>query len=97
MNVRIAYWDLPENIIWIDLPHRRLQGYDNYWIKGQFYGVWNDDENMGTMYEGIQGCSWAWVPGVGEQRFRKWAPMEGADLYRGFMLTDEQASFVGLI
>lgn len=92
---RVAYWNEPEAVVWVDLGHRRLQGYDNYWLAGNRYGVWNDPENMGSMYEGIAGAAWQYSNGI-EQPIDP-TPTPDARIWRGVMLTDEQARFVGLI
>lgn len=102
MQARIAYWEKPDQVVWIDLGHRRLQGYDNYWIDWPRYGVFNDEENMGSMYEGLQAAAWEYQGftlqgGHVEIELVDPTPPEGVTIYRGFMLTDEQARFVGII
>lgn len=94
-EISVAYWDHPDQVIWIDLPGHRLQGFDNYWIDWPFYGMFQDDENMGTLYpaDDIQGLAYEW--GVGY--LDDWRPPPGVHIYRGYMLNDEQARFVGLI
>lgn len=103
LDVRVAYWDDPEQVIWIDLTFpdgrgRRLLGYDNYWVSGNWYGVWQDEENIGHMYdlEGRHRFAWRWTPGVGEAEAAG-GPPPSARVWRGYMLTDEQARFVGLV
>ena len=101
MDVAVGYWDDPEQVIWIDLLFpdgrgRRLQGFDNYWVSGFDYGMWQDEENIGTMYEGVHRVAWRWTPGEGEVEAVEGAPPSSARVWRGYMLTDEQARFVGL-
>lgn len=96
LPIAVAYWDDPEAVVWVDIGnHRRLQGFDTYWVDGSSYGVWNDGENMGTMYEGAQGFAWSW-DGETETEIKPDIP-DTARCWRGVMLTDEQARFVGLI
>lgn len=96
MNYSVAYWDQPDQVLWIDLEHRRLQGFDTYWLKGNQYGVCNDNENMVSMYEGRQWAAYE-LTDEGEIEIEQPTPPEGAMVWRGFMLTDEQAKFVGIL
>ena len=106
MDVRVAFWHRPEDVVWIDVgDHRRLQGFDTYWVAdygtGEWeYGVANDDENMGSMYDGVQFAAWRW-DGAEEVDLGPLRPPTNpfADVtfWRGVMLTDEQARFVGLV
>lgn len=93
----VAYWERPEQVLWVYAGHRRLQGYDNYWVAGTRYGCWNDDENMGTMYEGKQGAAYEAQPDGSEVQLPDWRPPPGATTWRGYMLTTGQARAVGLI
>jgi hypothetical protein len=95
MRGDIAYWDTPDDVVWVDLPHRRLQGFDNYWIDGHRYGVWNDPANF-AMYDGVQAIAWEDTDGV-EVELADPTPPSTATVLRGVLLTAEQASFVGLI
>lgn len=92
----VVYWHTPEAVLWVDLPHRRLQGFDHYWLAGDRYGVWNDPENMGTMYEGAQGFAWKWTDGV-EVELDDWTPPADALQWHGVMIPDDDARAVGLI
>lgn len=96
MVYHIAYWEHPSQIIWIDLPKRRLQGFDNYWIAFPQYGMWQDDENMGTMYDGLAAVAFE-DRGDHEIEIDPTNLPDHADTWRGFMLSDDQARFVGLI
>jgi len=96
MNVSVGYWEHPEAVVWVYVGnHRRLQGFDTYWVHGNTYGVWNDTPNMEAMYEGMQGAAWSW-DGEQEIEIDPLIP-DGARVWRGVMLTDEQARFVGLL
>ncbi len=95
---RVAYWEYPENVIWIDLPQRRLQGFDNYWIAWPRYGMWQDAENIGTMYSADGPHAVAFEDkGHYEVEIDPFPIPTTAVWFRGHMLTDEQARFVGLI
>lgn len=91
----IAWWEHPSRIIWVDLPKRRLQGFDNYWVDWPRYGMFQDPENMGTMYEGDEAVAFE-DHGDHEIAIDP-TPPDGVEIMRGYMLTDEQARFVGLI
>lgn len=86
----IAYWEHPSQVIWVDLGHRRLQGFDHYWVKDNAYGMWNDTEG----YEGRQSVAWTFSETEEE---RSPEVPDGAAIYDGFMLTTDQARFVGLL
>lgn len=94
MDFAVAYWDRPDHIIWVDTPVRRLQGFDNYWIDGASYGMFQDPENMGVMYEGRQAVAWTFD---GHTERELIPPPTPDSVWRGFMLTTEQAEFVGLL
>lgn len=104
LNPKVAYWDEPSQVIWVDLGHRRMQGADNYWISGNRYGMWQDPENRDTMYAdseihevAFEYFGWSEELGHQEIQLEDPTPPPDAQVWRGFMLTDEQARFVGLI
>jgi hypothetical protein len=66
---------------------------DYYFVAGHTYGAWNDPLNAGA-YEGRQQVAWEW-DGTTETEIAFWVPPR-ATVYTGWMLTDEQARFVGL-
>lgn len=94
MTPAVAYWDEPEQVIWVDVGHRRLQGFDYYWTHGRRYGCFNDPANRDA-YDGRQLVAWEHRDGV-ETETDPTVPA-GATLYTGFQLTDDQARAVGLL
>ena len=92
----VAYWEHPDQVLWVDIGHRRLQGTDTMWVDGDRYGVCNDSANMDSMYEGRQWCAWQLTPD-GEIEIDQPTPPEDALVWRGFMLSDDDARSVGLI
>ena len=96
MNVRVAYWEDPEDVVWVDLPHRRMVGHDVYWVDDSKYGFYNFLFNMDTMYSGNRGAAFE-MTDTGEVELSSWLPPATATRYVGVMLTDEQAEFVGII
>ena len=104
LKIRVAYWDTPDQVLWIDLGHRRLQGADTYWVAGNRYGIALDVENRHTMYADseVHEAAWEYLghsEQLGHQEVQLADPTPPADatVWRGFMLTDEQARWVGLI
>ena len=101
MSHTVAYWDHPDQVVWVDLPHRRLQGFDNYWVAWPRYGMWQDPENIGTVYTDSVDARHVVAfedRGDHEVELPPGEPVPaGAVILRGFMLTDEQARLVGLI
>lgn len=91
----VAYWEQPEQVIWVDLPNRRLQGYDTYWVASDSYGVANDTDSP-LDYQGLQSVAWRLVDEKEYVTDSDHIPID-AVVYRGFMLTDTQARFVGLL
>lgn len=97
--VAVGYWDDPTRVIWVWVgTHRRLQGYDTYWVAGNRYGVCNDAENMGAMYDGAQAYAWEW-DGADERPVvpAPATPPAGATVWRGYMLSDDDARRIGVI
>lgn len=99
----VAWWDVPDRVVWIDLPTRRLQGFDHYWVAWPRYGVWNDPENMipdpdrGWHYEGIPAVGWESTGDGGEVELDDPTPPVDAQVWDGWMLSDDDARAVGLI
>ena len=95
--------DLPtEGVLWVDVEqggyHHRLSGHDNYWIHGDSFGVWNDQQN------------WAWYGGGPEAQYHAWQWVRGgsrsvvppivpdsAHVIRGVLVPDEFAREIGLL
>ncbi len=96
MNVRVAYWENPEDVVWVDLPHRRMMGHDVYWVDGNRYGFYNYLSNMDSMYAGKRGAAFE-LTVAGETELPSCFAPATATKYVGIMLTDEQAEFVGII
>lgn len=109
MLITVAYWlndavtnvtgswaGMPaEGVLWVQVPNRRLQGFDNYWVHENCYGVFNDSENY-DLYEGLQAIAFCDTD-EGEVQLEDPSPPEGIQILRGQMLTDEQAKTVGLL
>lgn len=88
VTLDIAYWEHPGQVIWVDLPHRRLQGFDHYWVDWPRYGMWNTTDQ----YEGLEAVAWEYD---GEERSIIASP--SGRVFDGYMLTTAQARFVGLL
>ena len=111
MNVRVEHWwgrlplDVADGVdgpsdgvtrIYVsrDGDTMVLAGRDNYWLAGERFGCFNDPENFHRW--GRQESSWRWPEGQNPRRDD--APMpDGAKLWRGVMLPDDQARKVGLL
>jgi hypothetical protein len=93
-RIVIGYWDTPDQVIWVWVGNHRLQGMDNYWVDWPRYGMFNDPVNI-DWYPGRQEVAWEWTPD-GEIEIDP-TPPDGVTIHRGFMLTTEQAEFVGLL
>ena len=91
----VAYWDDPSQVIWVDLGHRQLRGVDYYFVAEDTYGGWNDPANY-DQYEGKQSAAYRLHPDGTEEEIPFSVPRD-AVIYEGYMLTDEQARFVGLL
>ncbi len=72
-----------------------LSGFDNYWIGGERFGLFNDEENF-DWYEGEQSAGWCWPEGNNPRRDDLPIP-DDAIMWRGVMLPDDQAKEVGLL
>lgn len=99
VTYRVGYWHRPDQVLWVDvdLPDgtsRRLQGFDNYWVDSSSYGMWQDAENMGTMYEGLESVAWVFD---GREREVDSTPPASARTWRGVMLSDNDARLVGIL
>lgn len=95
MDHDVAYWEDPSQVIWVDLGHRRLQGMDWFFVGSRSYGMWNDPRNR-DVYEGRMSVGFWFIDGV-ETEMDVFVIPPRAVVYEGYMLTDEQARFVGLI
>ena len=71
-----------------------LSGRDNYWVHGERFGCFNDEENYHRW--GRQESAWRWPEGENPQRIEDPLPA-GAKLWRGVMLPDAEAKEVGLL
>jgi hypothetical protein len=89
----VAYWDKPEQVIWVDVGPRRLQGMDFMWVGEDRYGMWNDPRNR-HIYDGRQAVAWTWDGATEEEA---WPCEIRGRVYEGFMLTTEQAEAVGIL
>ena len=72
-----------------------LSGFDNYWVAGDRFGIFNDEENF-DWYEGEQSAGYRWPEGENAHRDDSPIPA-GAKLWRGVMLPDDEAKEVGLL
>lgn len=86
--------DLPrELVLWVDLPHHRLQGMDNYWLTDTAYGMFNDARNY-HRYEGKQAVAWS-IDGT--EDLGVMFPPPGAVVFHGVEIPDADAEKLGLI
>jgi hypothetical protein len=113
MRVTVAYYhgslplefvtgdarDLPrDRAVWVEVERdgyrHRLGGMDSVWVHGDAFGCFNDPENA-DWYEGRQRVAWRWT-GRGSEEIDPAVP-DGATVFAGVMLPDEDARAVGLI
>ncbi len=94
----LGYWETPDRVLWLDLGHRRLQGFDNYFVAGNTYGVFQDPENIGPMYDpaGVTSAAWRLEDGT-ETELEDPTPPADATIFRGFMVPDDTARALGLL
>ena len=98
-NRDMRWGDLPtENVVWVDVMRdgyrHRLQGFDNYWVHDDAFGVFNDPENA-AWYPGAQALAWRWT-GAGSEVIAPVVP-PFAHVLRGVLLPDEVARELGLL
>lgn len=99
MDVAVAYWEHPSKVLWVDLGHRRLQGFDNYWHAGNRYGAFQDPENIGTLYDpaGITAFALELLPDGTELELTDTTPPADATILEGFMVPDTTARALGIL
>ena len=90
----IAYWEKPDQVIWVQTPKRRLQGSCYFFVGSDTYGAWFDPSHNHD-YAGPSVAYRLHLNGK-EERIPFAVPM-GAAVYKGYQLTDEQARFVGVL
>lgn len=93
MEHDVAYWEHPHQVVWVQTPVRQLRGACYYFVAGDTYGAWYDPDHDHD-YAGPP-VAYRYVDGV-EERIPFQVPPDAA-IYEGYMLTDEQARFLGLI
>ena len=105
MDITVAYWlngevleltgswegMLAENVLWVDIGNHRMQGMDNYWVHGSFYGGFSDPEND---YGGFRKTRWRIDP---FERVKRQLPPHTAYVIRGVLIPDADAERLGLI
>ena len=89
----VGLWEgMPkEGVLWVDVNNHRMQGMDNYWVHGNFYGGFSDPEND---YGGFRKSRWRIDP---FERAKRQLPPHTAHVIRGVMLSDDDARELGLI
>jgi len=97
---RHRWVDLPvEGVLWVDVRegeyHHRLSGFDNYWVFGRSFGVFNDPENLAWYGGSAQHLAWRWT-GCGSESVWPNVP-DRAHVLRGVLVPDEVAWDLGLL
>lgn len=93
------WWNLPDRIIYVDLwldganHRRRLQGMDNYYLDGRYYGMFNDPENE-DIYEGLQEVGWH-LTAEGQEQGHKHTPGP-SQVKKGVMIPQDLAERLGV-
>jgi len=82
-----------EDVLWVDIGNHRMQGMDNYWVHGNYYGAFNDSENR-DVYEGFMQSRWRIEP---FEKASRTLPPKNAYVIRGVTIPDEDAVRLGLI
>ncbi len=82
-----------KGVLWLQVGAHRLQGMDNYWVHGNFYGAFNDARNR-EWYDGPMKSRWQIHP---FRKARRMLPPKSAHVVRGTMVSDSEARELGLI
>ncbi len=82
-----------EGVLWLQVGAHRLQGMDNYWMHGDFYGAFNYDHNRGW-YDGPMKSRWRIRP---FQKAHRILPPKTAHVVHGAMVSDSEARELNLI
>ena len=73
-----------------------LAGWDTYWLAGDRFGYSADPENFYRYAVRPRPSAWCWPEGHNPRRDDRPMP-DGATVWRGVMLPDDQARQVGLL
>lgn len=92
--------DLPtDGVVWVDVTRNgqtmRLSGFDNYWIHGTRFGLFNDPENW-AWYPGAQSLAFDWSGHDPVVLVDTFAPTT-AHVLAGVLIPDEAARAIGLL
>lgn len=80
-----------EGVLWVEIGNHRMQGADNYWVHGNYYGGFTDPENH---YGGFRMTRWQLDP---HKRVKRELPPPEAHVIRGVLIPDDDARELGLI
>ncbi len=85
-------------VLWVTVDNHQMRGYDNYWVQNNQYGLYQDPENMVTMYnQSFPGYTYTWWSSGHITKTKDWMPPFDARIVRGVMLADSDARKVGLL